>query len=170
MYQQKCRNTAVTLFSSDGQVYVYASMKEALSELGFSFIRRSVSAQFERYCWHYAKTSGEYCRSLRRNLYVMRNDWGEPLMAEDFVHLVQVRQVYRKLWFGGRTAGGHHFRRPKTQNERRMNDAVVEEGEPVPRAARRGQSIPSDRHDYAIAARKDRGWKRHRRTQWRDKD
>jgi hypothetical protein len=182
--QQKevCRNTAVTLVSSEGQVWFYASKKAALAELGFYFIDSHVFVEFAHYRSPLFPGSLSYSWHSGRLSYVMRDDWGRPLTAEDFAHLVPKRKVGRwdhrlGSWDGKSPvpgtgkwkAGRHHFRYPRTQQERRWAEPVREEGEPGPRPARKARQLPSAWDDCSISARADRGWKRHRKTQWREK-
>lgn len=62
--------------------------------------------------------------------------------------------------------GRCYLRYPSTQRDRRLGHAVVEDGEPLPRGARRPHAIPNAWDDLPRRDRKDRSWKRHRATQW----
>ena len=56
-----------------------------------------------------------------------------------------------------------YFRHPKTTNERRASFEAAD-GVKI-RAKRRGRNLPNDWDDKP--ARRQRSWKRHRRTRWK---
>lgn len=188
MHQIPEYQTAVTLFSRDGEVQVYRTMKEALKALGTRWIAANVGAHF-RVFDHNARHFDTDRRTwvsepqyVERN-YIMRNDAGEVVTAADFYPLAERRRWrgwYRwgralENWNGvgpvpciGRPRGGHYYRRPETMMERRQAAMVLkEEGEVAPRGKRSLKHLPNAWDDYRVAARDERGWKRHRRTQYR---
>jgi hypothetical protein len=188
MHVIKAHEPAVTLFSRDGEVRVFASMSDALRQFGYRWMCNHVAADFRMFSraarypvqdpltgrlrWF---TEPVYTESR----YIMRGDFGESLTADDFKPLLSRRPGWRsrrdRVWanwngigpvpFVRRPRGGHYFRRPGTLNERRLAQVVADE--PAPRAKRSFRNLPSDYDDFGVAARDDRNWKRHRRQQWR---
>lgn len=65
---------------------------------------------------------------------------------------------------GRRTAHCSYMRYPKTQRDRRWGVAVSDEGEPPIRGPRTAKGLPTAWDDQP--RNKERGWKRHRATQW----
>ena len=190
--------TAVTMFSRDGEVYVYPSLAAAYKALGSRWIAQYVGKNFREFSHRTrVKSDGNpatvgwvlqgfpYVHEtvyVERD-YIMRDDFGTPLTIADFA-VFQERNRYRgwryrwlSTWNGegpvpgvSKCRGGHHYyRRIHHMNARRQCFPVREEGEVPPRAARNQHHLPNNWDDYRVANREDRNWKRYRRTQWRDK-
>lgn len=173
--------TAVTLFGRDGSVRVFSSMHAARRMLGLSWIRQNVGRNFRIFLC----TSNLGEKLFERHAiytdhpYVMRDDFGGILAADDFAAPPRQRKgwsVYRRfpLWNGEgpvpglfRWHGGHYFRHPKTLRERRASIALVDQGEVPPRARRNHRNLATANDDRIIGARQLRNWKRYRRTQWK---
>lgn len=170
--------TTVTLFSREGDVWVYPSKQAALKALGRYWIAENVRREFCSFAYRewgageFASCDGQAVYQTAR--YIMRDDAGEPLTAVDFPAPPRPRR-YRLLdwWNGegpvpgiGRPRGGHYFRHIRTTQARRQAQRM-EEGEVAPRARRNLRNLPNAWDDFGVAAREDRSWKRHRRTQWK---
>ena len=188
MHQIPEYQTSVTLFHRDGEVWVYRTLKEALKALGSSWIAANVGAHF-RVFDHAARRFDQVRNAwIREPIYVerafiMRDDAGGVVTAADFQPLIQ-RRRWRgwhrwgrmlETWNGEgpvpgvrcRRGGRHWYRRPHSMMERRQAAYVAkEEGEVAPRGKRSLKHLPNAWDDYCVAARDDRGWKRHRRTQY----
>jgi hypothetical protein len=192
MHIVKPYQTAVTLFKRNGDVVVFSSMQAALRRLGFSWIAANVGPHFCTFSHHlYVSLDGRVVRNreeiggiaIQRPVYVehdyvMRDDRSNPLTAESFVFL-RVRhsgsytaRLFR-YWNGvgpvpgtGKQTGTHHFRNIRYINAKRVAQYFLEEGEPVPRAARNVKCLPDSWDDMPIAARSCRNWKRYRKIQW----
>ncbi len=179
--------SAVTLFSRNGEVEVFRTFKAALKALGHDWIAKHVGPHFrvfrcvlrtfdtQRECWVPTPDYDSYD-------YVMRDDHGEAVTAESFAFLCpqrswQSRWSARYSWWNGEgpvpgtrchRGGRHYYRHPRTMNERRQAALVLEEeGEVAPRPQRSSNSLPCAWDDFRVAARDDRNWKRFRRAQWR---
>jgi hypothetical protein len=176
--------TAVTLFGRDGSVRIFPTKKAARRALGLPWIRDNVGSEFRVFS-HTSSLSGyvfEREPVYIERPFVMRDDAGRPLVVEDFAEPASPRRFgygwspwrYHQFWNGegpvpgtGGGPGGKCYRRIGTQSQRRQSFACPEEGEVQPRARRNHRNLPNAWDDYLIAARDDRGWKRHRRTQWK---
>lgn len=181
--------TAVTLFSRDGQVWAYPSLKAALKALGERWIANNVGPHFRVFDFDARYFDFERMVWVAKPVYVerafiMRDDAGGVVTAATFAPLVERRRWnsrWTRMWdcWNGEgpvpgvrcyRGGGHYYRRPQTMMERRLAGLVLEEeGEVAPRGARKANHLPNAYDDYRIAAREDRNWKRYRRTQWKQK-
>jgi len=184
MYIIKPYQTAVTLFSRDGDFRVFSCIEHAYRQLGDRFIGRKVGPDFrvflhESHTW--SERDGEMvCRTEPVYLefgFILRDDAGKALTLSDFAHLRQpswMRWNFAlRTWNGkgpvpniGRLRGGHYFRHPGTMAERRQAQ-VMDEFDVAPRAARNERNLPTAYDDFHVAAREDRSWKRHRKTRWK---
>jgi hypothetical protein len=118
--------------------------------------------------------------------YVMRDDFGVIVTTRDFYLLAEaareaaypyysLQSVYARFWNGvgsvpgvRKIRGGRHsYRRVRHMNARRGAETFAEDGEVAPRAARNVHGLPQPYDDYRVAARENRNWKRHRKTQWK---
>lgn len=188
MHQIPAHETSVTLFSSDGGVWVYRTMKAALNALGQHWIAKNVGPHFrvfrhvsryfdtERECWVRTPEYDDYH-------FIMRDDFGAVVTAASFDALIE-RKRWRSWWerrYGAwngegpvpgtrcHRGGGHCYRRPKTMNERRQAALILEEeGEVAPRPTRDANNLPNSWDDYWVSARDDRNWKRYRKHQWKN--
>ncbi len=175
--------TAVTLFRQNGEMRVFASINDAFSILGFSWIKKNVGKNFRVFS-HVTELGGLECRRepvYRMHEYIMRDDCGEPLTIEDFNVLRIQRQEKRRFRRGalGRGDGaglapyihkrkkGYYFRCIAFINAYRVAETFVEEGEVPPRPRRNAMNLPNNWDDYCVAARSNRNWKQFRRTQWK---
>lgn len=173
--------TAVTLFGRDGSVRVFPSKQAARRKLGLSWIRENVGRDFRVFS-HTSNLGGKVFERSAVYIdypYVMRDDFGDILTAEDFatpLPWLTGWSIYRRyrFWNGEgpvpgvfRWRSGHYFRRPQTLNERRQAVALVGEGEVPPRARRNQRNLVNANDDLRIGARDIRNWKRYRRTQWK---
>lgn len=160
----------VILTTWEGITRTYASRKVALNALGINYIRYRVHGRVDA--------------ELRWSTLVTEH--GRQLCAADFDDLLELDDSWRnriyfrrsaEFWNGygavpgtGVSRGGYCHRRPKTMNERRQNafwDA--EAGEPRARGARRPSSLPHSWDDLSIGSYGHHSWKRHRKTQWKEK-
>ncbi len=187
MHQVPPYESAVTLFSRDGEVEVFKSMKAALKALGLRWIEDNVGPHFR--VFRYVERRFDTQRALwvadplyDNYRYILRNDQGEPVTAADFA-VFRRQRPWRGSWalryaqWNGegpvpgtrcRRGGRHYYRHPRTMHERRQAALVLEEeGEVAPRPHRSANSLPCAWDDFRVAARDDRNWKRFRRTQWR---
>lgn len=187
MHQIPIPDTAVTLFSRDGEVWVYHSMTAALAELGLRWIAANVGAHFRvfnhvsrQFCFATESWTTERVYDCRD--FIMRDDFGGVVTAESFSPLVTRRRWssrWTRMWetWNGEgpvpgvrcwRGGNRYYRRPHTMMERRQAALVLtDEGEVPPRGARNLRNLPNGWDDFRIAAREDRSWKRHRKTQWK---
>lgn len=171
----------VTLFTNDGKSRAFPSMRAALSELGMRWIAENVGehfCQFTGFDVRWTELGRVRTPTYRYAFAIVRTDLGDVVTADDFRALIPKKYgawYYRRFefWNGdgpvprtGKHRGGHYFRRLSTAGARRQAQCVDVE-EPAPRAARNKSNIPNSWDDYAVAAREDRSWKRHRRTQWK---
>jgi hypothetical protein len=173
--------TAVTLFGRDGSVCVFPSKQAARRALGLPWIQENVGRNFRVFS-HTSNLGGKIFERHAVYVdypYVMRDDFGGILTAEDFATPSPWHpdwSIYRRypFWNGEgpvpglfRWHSGHYFRHPKTLNERRLAIAMADLGEVPPRARRNHRNLVTANDDLRISARKIRNWKRYRRTQWR---
>lgn len=187
MIQIAPHETAVTLFHVDGDVWTYRSKSAALRELGYRWICANVGRQFCTFSHAKLVIDPVTGRSVDwepvyvGSQFIMRDDHGGVLTGADF-DAPRVRRVrywsrcaqLRETWNGEgpvpgvrRRRGGHYFRHPKTQQERRWAEPLPEYDEPAPRPKRNAAALPSSWDDYAVADRQDRSWKRYRRHQYK---
>jgi hypothetical protein len=163
----------VRLRHRSGASYQYTSLEAACRAHGYWWLSQNAGPDF---------TSPFYC-SRRLSWvtadWVLLTDFGAPVAKHD---LERFRPAARRPFgasrhdycgYGpvpgtGRPRGGHHFRRMHHISERRSAGLVLRnEGEVAPRGKRAAANLPTPWDDYSIAAREDRGWKRHRKTQWK---
>ena len=180
MHQIPAYTLGVTLITNDGKVRSFPSLRSALIELGWRWIELNVGAHFCQFIG--ADIKWDAGRERRTPIYkysyaIMRSSLGDVITADDFAPLrLKKRPWYLRrfeFWNGegavprtGKRGRGRWHRRLATSNARRAAQ-VVELCEPPPRPARKASNIPNSWDDYSIAAREDRSWKRHRRTQWK---
>jgi hypothetical protein len=105
----------------------------------------------------------------RRAQFLILNCLGDALTLASFSEFAPREDEFRfSLWrFPGsrRAAYRNWLRYPRTQNERRLNSAVLkDEGEPHARNVRSGSNLPSSWDDFTRASQ--RSWKEHRRKQY----
>lgn len=186
MHVIKAHEPSVTLFSVSGDVRIFASMTDALRQLGYRWISENVRAEFVAFSHVERRLSDNdvwFSRACYHSArYVMRDDTGAKLTAGDFSDLRRARRLpwwvrhrsQLQRWDGAgpvpyvhRPSNCSYYRRPRTLNERRMGEVV--DDEPAPRAGR-ASIIPSDWDDRRVAAREVRNWKNFRRTQWKQND
>lgn len=187
------KKIAVTLFGICGEVFPFDSMEAALDALGFSWISYSVKKEFRKYefepcccygikdCFYRGVKCPGFSKKLISSRWVLRNEFGEALTAEDFLPLFaqrcsDPRKSRRFQYWDGtgpvprirKSRGGRHYwRRLHVANELRRALPMLEEGEAAPRAERSANNLPDSRDGYSIAARKIRNWKRFRKHQWK---
>lgn len=178
--------TSVTLFSRDGDVTVFRSLKAAYKELGRHWIAKNVGAHFRQF-------EGVQRRfDEKRNVwfgvpvyvehdFIMRDDFGDVVTLSTFESLIQRKRYYYRWsyrlenWNGEGPVPGVHrwrkgrfWRRPRTMSELRQVSLVLkEEGEVPPRPSRSVNHLPNAWDDLPISSRHDKNWKRHRKTQWK---
>jgi len=181
--------TGVTLFSRSGEVWTYKSLKLALKSLGYRWIAENVGPEFmvgrrSRGCRDEAWMQAYMPEVDLEYQYIMRDDFGGIVVADTFEAEREKRkkkrlsrwQMMYHTWNGEgpvpgvhRPRGGRYYRRPATYQERKQAGLVLaEEGEVAPRPSRKANNLTDAWDDYLIAARKDRSWKRHRKTQYRE--
>ncbi|CAB3704701.1 hypothetical protein LMG24238_03819 [Paraburkholderia sediminicola] len=186
MHQIQQYQSSVTLFSRDGRVSVYPSLKTALKALGERWITDNVGADFRMFDrstrWFDQVRNACVCepRYLLRD-FIMRDDAdGVVTLASFHPYIVRRRRLRWQSplnkWNGEgpvpgvrcHRGGRHYFRRPKSMMERRQAALVLkEEGEVPPRSARSFCNLPDAYDDYGVSSSGDRCWKRYRRTQWK---
>lgn len=188
--------TSVTLFCCDGRVWHYASKKEALKDLGRSWISRNVGEHFRAFShsniFHPAgheatlgwrlQGNPTYSEPVYREAsFIMRDDAGRPLMAGDFPRAPEDSYLFNRFrirygrWNGEgpvpgvskRRGGWHYYRRIRHINDLRGMQFFPEEGEVGERAYRKNR-FGDPWHEVHVAARENDNWKRYRRTQWKD--
>lgn len=186
MHQIPAHETAVTLFSRDGDVWAYPTLRAALKALGRDWIARNVGPHFRVFRCMSRVFNTERETWVREPIYdehafIMRDDAGQPVTVGTFYPLLE-RRRYQSRWtrmldtWNGEgpvpgvhktSAGRHYCRRMATMNERRQACLVLEEdGEVAPRPARSASNLPNSWDDYWVSARGNRNWKQFRKTRW----
>ena len=174
----------VRLWASDGTVYEYASLTAFVEAHGLYWVQRSLGPGF-RVCGCATPCRVKsLCPSPKCYPFVLRDHAGEVISVEtceaEWRRLqgpCRWRYGRYRFWNGkgpvpytGKLGGGHYHRRVRTFPEHRACEAVLtSEGEPRFRAARNRHNLPSAWDDIRITARYDRSWKRHRKTQYKQK-
>jgi len=158
----------IKIFSHAGLVSTCASLEAALNFLGDSWVEAYV----------YAYRFGELaCKPG----FILRTEAGEEVAPGAILSLYRERYVFRgrrgraiDQWNGigpvpgtGRYRGGHFYRRIRHANARRQAFWIAEEGEVAPKPARSFKNLPDNWDDYHVSARKNRNWKRFRKTQYK---
>lgn len=173
------RRAPVRLLSACGQVWTYPSLLAFVKAHGLDWIARSIGPHFRvSEC-----LSGTYERIERHHPFVLRSAVDEILSLEDCRRASWEAEPRRPRWLardefwngvgpvpgtGKRPAGQHYFRRIRTFGSHRAAAGVDhQQGEPAFRAARHAY-LPTAWDDPAVSARRDRSWKRHRRTRWKE--
>ncbi len=172
---------AVRLISADGEVWPYPSLNAFIKAHGLAWIRASVGTQFRvRACIDPELELGPVWHEYP---FILRGPFGEPITLTDCERLWEEQHPWTlNGWFfrrypfwrgrgpvpgtGHCNAGSHYFRAIKTYPSHRAAAGVVPgEGEPGFRG-RRARQLPSAWDDRHVSARRNRSWKRHRRTQY----
>lgn len=184
--------TAISLFCIDGSVRVFSSLGKAKKELGLRWIAENVGEHFRAYL-HTAYFEGLMARSTaakagsvkgervyQERRYVMRNDAGEPVTRADFQ--TPYSSQYSRYWahryahWNGEgpvpgvhkhNAGRHYYRRPANIRARKLS-LCLDPDDVAPRAKQSLKNLPDTWDDYGVASRKDKSWKRYRKTQYRE--
>lgn len=175
--------SAVSLFNREGLVRTYASKVEALRELGYSWISRNVGQDFRRFSHVERFAFDVFGDPIYQTFdYVLRDEHGQALTAADFWPLTGGdRRIVpwvnpRYLCWNGegpvpgtakRSGGYRYFRRIHTYPSRRDAWHCADEGEPAVRAARNAANLPTNYDD--IQRGRQRSWKEHRKTQWKER-
>ena len=172
----------VSLIDASGHARRFESLAACVEALGLPWLRAHLSLQ-HRTPDPYDPTD----RSLVRvAAFVLRDFLGDPVPHTACVAACgalsrpfPARYRWRLAWhtwnrvgpvpYTGRPHHRRYSRAVRTFREIRDSVAViVEDGEPPFRCARSRHHLRTRRDDPSVAAREDRNWKRHRRTQWRD--
>lgn len=165
---------AVTLFGADGEVIAFKSVAQAFKTLGIAWIRCHVGRDFLVFMGfsELAPDVPIYTRSH----YILRDDFGEPLVADDFEFLIQRRRRKNRLdaWCGtgpvpgtGKAGSRRSYRRrARYVGACRQAAAVFDEGELAPRAKRNALSLTGGWGGYYRRDMRVRSWKRSRKTRW----
>lgn len=185
MHQTLPPPSTVVLIARNGYTRRFKSKAEALRDLSYPWIAANVGPHFKvvaRDCFGYARDWYIDC------LYIMRDEHGMPLTADDFYEVRPKRRKFALLksvqregdWtsaeYSGspvpnvskRRGGNGYWRWPRTQAERRLNQPdpeVRKWGEPPVRGRRTSASLPSAWDD--IFRETQKSWKKQRRTQWK---
>lgn len=192
MHIIKPYETTITLFCRDGRVSQYPSIKAAGKALGVGWISRNVGEHFRAYTYTSALYTEErivlangeserlvvYEKHYNECNYVMRDDAGRPVGAWAFNFLYRSKRKFPRSFdqcekgapvpgSGSTRAGRHYYRRIRCLNAVRAATTFEEEGE-VPTRVSRGEALLPDRWEgREVANRRDRSWKKFRKTQWR---
>jgi len=173
--------TAISLFHKDGTVRFFASLAEARKALGYSWIAAHVGKNFSEFSHISNLCDGVHERQAiyAEFDWVMRNDFGEAVTADDF-YRVRVLRSYNRFgpWSGvgavpgtRKSRGGRRMRRRiKTLSERRDCPAVLDDGEVAPRASRNATNLPTSWDVPYKWNTWQRTWKDHRKTQWKSQE
>lgn len=173
------KNEIIHFYDYKGNVEVFNSKKEVLEKLGFWFINKNVSKFI---C---SNLDEEHYIGLNKDdygLYMLRNQYNEPLLSEDFVEdfsiLRESKKKYKKsdkkyFWDGeGAVPGtgnlkryGRYFRHPKTFNLLRHAYSEYEEFEPLNKVRGGRSNIPTAYSD--IMKSQTKSWKNYRKNQYR---
>lgn len=149
-------------------------------ELFDNDIDTRIDAQFDRVCslrtWDRQHATGETVSGLRFAYVAFE---GAKLITKD--RLVGLCRAYKPtVWWwmhpttrhpgSKRPASYRYYRRPKSTNEKRWANAWVDEEYAIkPRGKRTPHNLPDAWDDCVRADIGDRCWKRHRKTQWKEK-
>lgn len=185
MHQTLPPPSTVVLIERNGYARRFKSKAEALRDLSYPWIAANVGPHFKVV----ARDSFGHARDWYLDYpYIMRDEHGSPLTANDFYELRPKRR--KTVWlksaqregdwtsaqYSGRPVpnvsklrgGAGYWRRPRTQAERRLNqrDSEAREwGEPPIRGRRSSKALPSSWDD--ISRDKQKSWKKQRSTQWK---
>lgn len=173
----------VTLFGHDGSRWHFDSIDHARKELGFVFIRDHVGPHFVvAYRTHTIQLAAmpQLLSSLawkyERYDFVMRDDTGRVLLAEDFAkprrRWRSSRERLLENWIGigpvpgtGKWRRKSYFRSMSHMNARRASACFEDEGEVPVRGKRSLRNLPNPWDDYYCASEKN--WKSQRDRQWK---
>lgn len=171
---------ALVLRHIGGHTRSFASRQAAFKALGYHWILENVGREF--YVREPYTPPGYFVYSERPPEWILEQSNGLRLTVQDFTTLwcevlARRRMARWKNYPGygpvpgtGRRRYGKYFRSLRHMNERRAAALVVtEDGEVAPRPNRGVSLLPNPWDDYTIAARRDRNWKRFRKTQWKPK-
>jgi hypothetical protein len=175
MYVVPKHQTSATLFGRDGSVRLFKTRREALRELGASFIRHQVGPDFKtpRHFSHVHYSDW----SVSLYAFILLDDAGKPLSIADFEDLLPPRK--QRSWHrtfgeygvrhpGHKPSNGRCYRRPKTIAEKRLHSLVlVEDMEPAVRGRRKPPNLADTWDDIRFFHEKS--WKSHRKTQYKNK-
>lgn len=176
--------SAISLFSHAGLVRRFASKKETVSELGYSWISQYVGSHFREFSHRERLYSERHPDGYRYTAvytirpYILRDELGTILRAGDFPRPYIPRGRWRYLafnfWNGagpvpytGKRGRFKQSRHPGTQPARREAAYFPEYGEPRIRAKRKAIGAPTAWDNLRRADIEDRSWKRNRAHQWK---
>jgi len=167
----------VTLFMRGGIVRAFKSFEAAYADLGYRWICANVRAQIRSFDGCDVRHTEKGLTWIPRYVVadaIMRDDFGRIITPAVFWHLMPKRVSRRRYdyWNGegpvpgtGVFCGSKVYRASRYFAARRQAQ-VVDREEPAPRAARNANNLPG-MYDSRYAGRRDRCWKRFRRTQWK---
>lgn len=170
--------TSVSLFHVSGKVTVYKTKAHARRALGLRWIADNVRKEFRAFSHReYFADSQDISFVYGESEYVMRDDFGQPLLREDFLtprDRLYSRRLLRGYYCGygpvprtGKSRSySRYYRGMRTQQARRMAQVMSEE-EIRPRPKRSEKSLRSSWDDVYRHDLDHRSWKRHRKTQWK---
>lgn len=183
MHQIKPYETGVTLFHINGSAERYASKSQALKALGWKFICNQVGENFRsfralEYYHNTATGSPQFNRLYDQHSFIMRDDAGNALGADDF-RLLKWKPFVSSNWYNQNYAGkgspvphtgvgnrGWSYRKIRTTKNRRWAQ-IVEDVEVRPRPGCGVNGLPNSWDDIARMDRNDRSWKHNRKTQYK---
>jgi hypothetical protein len=188
MYIVKKYQTAVTLFSREGGVWRYRTIRALVNDLGLNWVGNHVAEHFRVYSYTERRTAEGrffhggcgpvyYTRIYKEARYVLRDDAGKVVTYGQCWNAVREpwRAVQAKRATEGPVEGTgkrrkryHRRRGAQFINAVRAAETFAEEGEVAVRVAR-GVNLLQSRwdSDYYYGHHVERSWKKFRRTQWK---
>lgn len=190
MHIVKKYQTAVTLFSREGGVWRYPSIRALVNDLGLNWVGNNVAEHFRVFShaeWRTAaggpywggRGAGEpyLVRVYKDSRFILRDDAGKVVAYRDCWDAV--REPWRATMAkrsevgpvpgtGKRRQRYHRRRGPQFINAVRVAETFAEEGEVTVRVARGVNLLQSKwDSDYWYGHHMERCWKKFRKTQWK---
>jgi hypothetical protein len=190
MHIVKKYQTAVTLFSREGGVWHYSSIRALVKDVGLNWVGSNVADHFRVFSYAERRTStgGTYgggrdagesylVRIYKDSRYILRDDAGKVVSystcwnaVREPWRAVQVKRSSEGPVEGtGKRRNRYHRRRGvRFINAVRAAETFCEEGEVAVRTAR-GVDLLQSRwdSDYWYGHHMERSWKKFRKTQWK---
>lgn len=195
-----CQKSPVVIFFEDGSRKSFKSLDALIEFYGPYWLLENMGTNFKQYThskwldYSWFDSGFHVIEAFRVPVYrnalcIIRDSFGEVISEQEVHDFIYHRQRQANVRFfdsfygpqdkatalglpvagAGKSSKRRYFRRPQTSNERKLAQRLCPE-DVMPRAKRSVNTIPEAHDDQFFSTLGHRSWKRHRRTQWKEKN